>query len=58
MRSSILTNYTDDTFLATIQMNLRECRSFCFSVSFIKKAGLDLQGDLYVLNDFLAEIAA
>ena len=42
MRSSILTNYTDDTFLATIQANLRECRSFCFSVSFIKKAGLDL----------------
>lgn len=42
MRSSILTNYTDDTFLATIQANLRECKSFCFSVSFIKKAGLDL----------------
>ncbi len=42
MRSSILTNYTDDTFLATIQANLRGCKSFCFSVSFIKKAGLDL----------------
>ena len=42
MRSSILTNYTDETFLATIQANLRGCKSFCFSVSFIKKAGLDL----------------
>ena len=42
MKSSILTNYTEDTFLATIQANLRECKSFCFSVSFIKKAGLDL----------------
>ena len=42
MRSSILTNYTDETFLATIQSNLRGCKSFCFSVSFIKKAGLDL----------------
>ena len=42
MKSSILTNYTDDTFLTTIQSNLRECKSFCFSVSFIKKAGLDL----------------
>ena len=42
MRSSILTNYTDETFLATIQANLRGCKSFCFSVSFIKKAGLEL----------------
>ena len=42
MKSSILTNYTDVTFLSTIQSNLRECKSFCFSVSFIKKAGLDL----------------
>ena len=42
MKSSIITNYTDVTFLATIQSNLRSCSSFCFSVSFIKKAGLDL----------------
>ena len=51
MRSSILTNYTDDTFLATIQANLRECNSFYFSVSFIKKAGLDL-----LSNDIRAAI--
>ena len=51
MRSSILTNYTDETFLATIQANLRGCKSFCFSVSFIKKAGLDL-----LSNDIKAAI--
>ena len=51
MRSSILTNYTDDTFLSTIQANLRECKSFYFSVSFIKKAGLDL-----LSNDIRAAI--
>ena len=51
MRSSILTNYTDETFLATIQANLRGCKSFCFSVSFIKKAGLDL-----LSNDIRAAI--
>lgn len=42
MGSRFLTNYTDTTFLATIQANLRTCKSFCFSVSFIKKAGLVL----------------
>ena len=42
MKSCFLTNYTDTTFLATIQANLRSCRSFAFSVSFIKKAGLVL----------------
>lgn len=42
MKSQFLTNYTDTTFLATIQTNLRVCRAFCFSVSFIKKAGLIL----------------
>ena len=42
MESKFLTNYTDTTFLSTIQMNLRKCQSFCFSVSFIKKAGLVL----------------
>ena len=51
MKSSIITNYTDVTFLATIQSNLRSCRSFCFSVSFIKKAGLDL-----LKNDIAAAI--
>lgn len=51
MKSSILTNYTENTFLSTIQSNLRECKSFLFSVSFIKKAGLDL-----LSNDIKAAI--
>ncbi len=51
MKSSIITNYTDVTFLATIQSNLRSCRSFSFSVSFIKKAGLDL-----LKNDLAAAV--
>ena len=42
MESRFLTNYTDTTFLATLQANLRMCKEFCFSVSFIKKAGLVL----------------
>lgn len=42
MESRFLTNYTETTFLSTIQMNLRKCYSFEFSVSFIKKAGLIL----------------
>lgn len=42
MQSRFLTNYTDVTFLATIQANLRACKEFSFSVSFIKKAGLVL----------------
>lgn len=42
MESHFLTNYTDTTFLATIQANLRSCKAFYFTVSFIKKAGLVL----------------
>lgn len=42
MESRFLTNYTETTFLSTIQMNLRRCKSFALSVSFIKKAGLVL----------------
>jgi superfamily II DNA or RNA helicase len=42
MQSRFITNYTDVTFLATIQANLRACKKFAFSVSFIKKAGLVL----------------
>src|SRR5574344_23358 len=42
MKSRFLTNYTETSFLSTIQMNLRRCSSFDFSVSFIKKAGLVL----------------
>lgn len=36
------TNYTEQTFLERIKDNLRRCDLFCFSVSFIKKAGLVL----------------
>ncbi len=42
MESKFVTNYTETTFLSTIQTNLRCCKSFEFSVSFIKKAGLVL----------------
>lgn len=42
MSNQFLTNYTDTTFLQKIQEDLRTCRSFAFSVSFIKKAGLVL----------------
>ncbi len=40
MDNQFLTNYTDITFLDKIKDSLRCCESFCFSVSFIKKAGL------------------
>ena len=40
--NSFLTNYSEITFLDTIRDCLRKCSSFCFSVSFIKKAGLVL----------------
>ena len=39
---TFLTNYTAVPFLEKIRANLRTCRSFAFSVSFIKKAGLVL----------------
>lgn len=42
MSNQFLTNYTEVTFLKKLKDNLRRCRSFCFSVSFIKKAGLVL----------------
>ena len=42
MNNLFLTNYTDTTFLDRIKDNLRHCKSFYFSVSFIKKAGLIL----------------
>lgn len=42
MPNQFLTNYTDTTFLEKIKDNLRHCKSFDFSVSFIKKAGLVL----------------
>ncbi len=42
MESYFITNYTENTFLSTIQANLRSCKAFYFTVSFIKKAGLVL----------------
>ena len=42
LNNLFLTNYTDTTFLDRIKDNLRHCKSFYFSVSFIKKAGLIL----------------
>jgi len=42
MDNLFLTNYTELGFLEKIKDNLRRCKSFCFSVSFIKKAGLIL----------------
>nr|WP_297708516.1 DUF3427 domain-containing protein [uncultured Butyrivibrio sp.] len=42
MDNVFLTNYTEQTFLERLKDNLRRCDSFCFSVSFIKKAGLIL----------------
>ena len=40
--NQFLTNYTETTFLQKIKDGLRQCISFSFSVSFIKKAGLVL----------------
>ena len=42
MSNQFLTNYTEVTFLDKIKDNLRRCKSFAFSVSFIKKAGIVL----------------
>lgn len=42
MSNQFLTNYTEIRFLDKIKDNLRHCKSFDFSVSFIKKAGLVL----------------
>lgn len=40
MENHFLTNYSDTSFLERIKDNLKRCKSFSFSVSFIKKAGL------------------
>jgi len=42
MENQFLTNYTEITFLEKIKDNLRKCKEFSFSVSFIKRAGLIL----------------
>ncbi len=41
-KDTFLTNYSDLSFLEKIKKSLKACRSFRFSVSFIKKAGLVL----------------
>ncbi len=41
-RDQFLTNYTNERFIDRINSCLKECKSFSFSVSFIKKAGLVL----------------
>ena len=40
--SKFYTNYSDTRFIDKLKQNLDLCNSFCFSVSFIKKAGLKL----------------
>lgn len=42
MEERLLTNYSEITFLNSIKQSLAKCKSFAFSVSFIKKAGLVL----------------
>lgn len=42
MDDLFLTNYSKVSFLEKIKDSLNRCKSFSFSVSFIKKAGLDL----------------
>ena len=42
MSNQFLTNYTAVTFLDKLKDNLRRCKTFYFSVSFIKRAGLVL----------------
>jgi len=42
MTNQFLTNYSDVTFLDKLKEGLKSCTAFCFSVSFIKKAGLVL----------------
>lgn len=42
MNNKFLSNYTEQTFIGKIRESLSKCKSFNFSVSFIKKAGLIL----------------
>lgn len=51
MPNQFLTNYTETSFLDKIKENLRKCKAFDFSVSFIKKAGLVL-----IFNDIKAAV--
>ena len=40
--NNFYTNYSDVRFIDKLKQSIDECQSFCFSVSFIKKAGLKL----------------
>ena len=42
INNKFITNYTENTFLDNLKSSIEKCNSFCFSVSFIKKAGLVL----------------
>ena len=42
MDSKFLTNYSNIAFLDKLKDCIKKCNAFCFSVSFIKKAGLTL----------------
>lgn len=42
MENLFLSNYTEETFLDRIQNDLRKCKAYYMSVSFIKKPGLNL----------------
>ena len=42
MEDKFLSNYSQIKFLDYIKKSIQKCKSFCFSVSFIKKAGLIL----------------
>jgi len=42
MSSSFYTNYTEQRFIDKLRKNIDMCKSFYFSVSFIKKAGIKL----------------
>ena len=42
MQTEFFTNYSDVKFIDKLKRNLDLCRSFAFSVSFIKKPGLKL----------------
>ena len=42
MSSGFFTNYSEQKFIDKLKQNIDLCRSFCFSVSFIKRPGLRL----------------
>lgn len=42
MKDLFLSNYSPTTFISKLKENLSNCSQFCFSVSFVKKAGLIL----------------